>query len=814
MRYFSKIATLAAGILLGVVVSFASARVFKKSIEIQSFSMPARDAEPLQEMGQRDLLSQETLSSTILIDAILTIVQNYYVDEGRANNEKGLMLSTMSFLQDHYKIGVSLGRDKILLKYKNLHKHLDLSGHYSYDRLIQDAVEITKFLQKIPLHILNISEYYEVKNPGVFVFLNSLLRSLDPHSSLMDSEDYRELRQGTEGSFGGLGVVVGMQDNVLTVIKPLPKSPAAKAGISGNDRIVFINEVSTFGTSLQNLVQHMRGDPGTEVKLSLLRNGELAPRELRIRREVIQVDSLTESVKNIGDNRRILEIQIDGFSSRTAEEIAGSITRNSERKDLDGIIIDLRGNPGGLLDQAVKASDIFMDSGTIVSTEGRKPEFEIAYRDKSDCQLPVIVIVDNNTASASEILAGALQDNNRALIIGQPTFGKGSVQTVFELPANQALKLTIARYFTPSGKSIQNSGIMPDIWTQPVKEHEDNYDLLGTSRYGSERFLGNSLKNFRPVRSYPDHKLYYLERDDDFERNLAYKIFANTYRKYRPEEWVNLKRASYLLAKNSKTIRRTVRNSSSEVTRYLTDEHKIPWNLPSTLKKLPRALLKLPKRNHRNIKEGDFVKIPFLIKNYGNTPLYNTAVYIYSQNSQISAKEKLVGTIPAKGYLKGYFDFEVSLPARENSYHIRMGIASDANPIPGMFQEFNMKVVPSEKPDIEYSLSLVDEQGGLEDGLLEAGESATLEVIVKNNSDITAHNILASLSNFAGQQIHFEKSQIAAKYLKGRSEKRFRFPVKVSKKLISHSLHLGLTIDTKEHLQPFIKNHFVKAKPN
>ena len=302
--------------------------------------------------------------------------------------------------------------------------------------------------------------------------VNGMIKSLDPHSAYLTPDQYKELQVDTSGTFGGLGIVISMQNDQLTVVSPIEDTPAFKAGIKAGDRIMKIDGQITKGMSIQEAVKKMRGPENTKVTLTIMRKDFKEPRDFEITRAVIKIKSVKH---NVYDDS-IGYIRISAFQESTVDELKKALQQISGKsKDLKGIVIDVRNNPGGLLDQAVKASDAFLKSGTIVSTKGRAKAIEskfVARDDGNEPTCPMVVLVNEGTASASEILSGALQDNGRAIVLGMPTFGKGSVQTVIPLEDGSALKLTTAKYYTPKGRSIQAEGIKPDIVVEPIRQAE------------------------------------------------------------------------------------------------------------------------------------------------------------------------------------------------------------------------------------------------------------------------------------------------------------------------------------------------------
>lgn len=299
--------------------------------------------------------------------------------------------------------------------------------------------------------------------------IEGMLSSLDPHSAYLTPDLFRELQVDTRGSFGGLGIEVTIRDGVLTVVAPLEDTPAFRAGIQAGDEIIKINDEFTKDMTLMEAVKRMRGPKGTRIHLTIRREGEPKWIEVELVREVIRVRSVKSRLLEPGYGY----VRVTQFQERTAREARDAIEKLIEEGGpLRGLVLDLRNNPGGLLSQAVQLTDLFIDAGLVVYTEGRldsqKQQF-FAHRQGSFSGFPMIVLVNGGSASASEIVAGALQDHRRALVLGTQTFGKGSVQTILPLDGGSAIRLTTARYFTPNGRSIQATGITPDIVMDSVE---------------------------------------------------------------------------------------------------------------------------------------------------------------------------------------------------------------------------------------------------------------------------------------------------------------------------------------------------------
>jgi len=399
---------------------------------------------------------------------------------------------------------------------------------YQYLRLFSDVLNIVQdnYVEKADLKKL------------MYGAVSGMLRELDPHSSFLKPEEYKELQVETKGKFGGLGIEITMRDGILTVVSPLEGTPADKAGIQAGDQIIRIDDQPTQDMSLTEAVQKMRGPKGTKVKITVIRKGERKPLDFELIRDTISIQSVKWRTLEPGYGY----VRISSFQSGTGADLRKALDQlESDNHPLLGLVLDLRNDPGGLLDQAVEVADEFIDEGLIVYTGGRlenqKMRFE-AHKNSKPRNYPIVVLVNSGSASASEIVAGALQDHKRAIVLGEPTFGKGSVQTVIPLNDGSALRLTTSLYYTPSGRSIQAKGIEPDILVKrevPPKTDEEGTDEIRRIR---EKDLPRHMENQKPesgdsksgAPQIETQKM--LEQDNQLRRALdllkGYKIMGQT----------------------------------------------------------------------------------------------------------------------------------------------------------------------------------------------------------------------------------------------------------------------------------------------
>ncbi len=373
---------------------------------------------------------------------------------------------------------------------------LPLTAAAAKDHTLQDTYKSLEIFSNVLSEIQK--NYVEEVDTSEVIkgAINGMLAALDPHSSFMSPEDFKEMRVETKGSFSGIGIEITTKDGVLSVVSPIEGTPAFKAGIKAGDMIVEIEGETTKGMSLMDAVKKLRGPKGSEVTISILRRNWTDTREFTLVRDVIPLHSVKAKMLEPG----FAYIRITNFQAQTARDLKKELKTLTGQGKINGLVLDLRNNPGGLLDQSVKVADFFLEKGVIVSTRGRLEDQNMEYRARAggdNYRFPVVVLVNGGSASASEIVAGALQDHRRALVLGTQTFGKGSVQTIVPMSDGSGLRLTTARYYTPNGTSIQAKGITPDIVVQFKTPPSGEQAGTGhkNKKFMREKDLRHHLKN-------------------------------------------------------------------------------------------------------------------------------------------------------------------------------------------------------------------------------------------------------------------------------------------------------------------------------
>lgn len=619
-------------------------------------------------VGHTNLTDLNTFNRAILF------IKEQYVQPERLQPEK-LLMGSLDALQkeipelvikksDPTHLKIQMGKDTQIFSIEDLNSLWDLSfKERDIFRFIETRLSAKANKQDIE-----------------YAAINGILSQLDPHSILLEPKFSKEMKLSTQGEFGGLGIVIGLRDGVLTVISPLDGTPADKAGIKALDQILKIDDASTVNLALEEAVDKLRGKPGTKVSLTLQRKNETKPQIITVKRDIIKVDSIGS---HLMDNQ-IGYIKIKAFHGNTSKDLKAAL--NAENfQHLKGLILDLRNNPGGLLNESVAVSDLFLDGGTVVVTQGAGDSVrdeEKAGSGPEKTKLPMVILVNSGSASASEIVAGALKNRNRALVIGEQTFGKGSVQMLYDFPDKSALKLTIAQYLTPGDESIQSVGITPDILLQPAYlESKNNLILFPQTRMREDNLDSHLDNQTRVIHRKPSYVLTYISEKlspeeqerlavtssfrEDFEIRFAKRLLSRA-------PWGATRQN--LLGNAQKLMPQFEQEESQKIQTSLS-QLGINWSAPIEALKAPKLELRV--LGKPSAKAGQHLKINLEAKNTGKTPAYQVYAISKSASPLLSDREFLFGQInPGQ---KRSFEIDIELPKDASTHQEFVRVHLNAN---------------------------------------------------------------------------------------------------------------------------------------
>lgn len=768
-------------------------------IDTSSTAQAARNQDPY------DLTQLQVLNRAILE------VNEHYVEPDRIDHKR-MLLAGLNAIQRsvapvivHYEDGARA----LAIQVNDQRREFEVDVNSPW-KLARRFREIFGFLQE------NLDgEEVELRDIE-YTTVNGMLRTLDPHTLLLTPDVFEEMQMSTRGEFGGLGIVISIREGHLTIIRPMPNTPATREGLERGDRIVKINDESTLNMPLSEAVDRLRGPPGSRVSVWIQRRNARGAwsRERRVDlvRAVIHIDSVEHEMLQDG----IGYIKINSFQGNTHEDLRRALA-DLHRQDLNGLVLDMRDNPGGLLEQAVRVADTFLSSGTIVTTSSNDPrqrDEKFARAEGTEPNYPMVVLQNGASASASEIVAGALKNHDRALIVGQRSFGKGSVQVLNNFQDGSALKLTIAQYLTPGDISIQGVGITPDIAIDPMTVDREDMDLaVDPESYLREADLRSALTNERTRDGESTQVLrYYLnretrqqlrdrdprdqenEQEDEFLTSFSRRLLAQAQRPGRRE-----------MLEDASSVITSVRDQ--EMNRAIADLRRlgVDWSEGADAGASTVAVEVSTDRPENVGRAGEGFSIRVKVTNTGSNPLFRLSATTKSDYRLFNDRELVFGRLnPGEsrewtttlGVCSTQDDERVCrLPrdtaARADGIRIEFDELHDHVPEPA---EIRTRVEALPRPQFAYSLHVADDIEGNGDGRMQRGESGSVYLRVRNVGQGRSYATHANLRNLAGRGILLRAGRFRIDNINPGEERLVRFTFEVLRDIEREDAKLEVSI--------------------
>jgi carboxyl-terminal processing protease len=772
------------------------------------------------------------LTQLKVVNEVLKTVRDRYVDPKRVKPRE-MLLSALNYVQrDVAQVQVVHEENAPTVKVKVDTQERD----FRVDN-VQGPWDVSARLREVFAFVQDGLKGTEVDLREVeYAACNGMLHTLDPHSVLLSPEAYKEMNLSTSGQFGGLGIVISIRDQQLTVINPMPGTPAGRAGIKKYDRITKINNEATLNMGLNEAVNHLRGAPGTKVTVWVHRDGDggwQGSKPFDLIRETIRVASVEHRLLegNIG------YVRLKQFQANTAADLEAALNDMRKHGELKGLVLDLRGNPGGLLDQAAKVADKFITSGPIVATVGNPSEGreeKSAHGDGTEPNYPIALLVNGSSASASEIVAGALKNHDRAVVIGETTFGKGSVQLVFtDLPDKAALKLTIAQYLTEPGDiSIQGVGVTPDIELDPMTVDAQEMDLTVDSGGIKERDLSRSLSNSRakegarpvevvryslPMKERLDLRERGGDPDDNFQMDFPIRFGRELASKVAPGKRIEqIRQAKQLIADVRKVELDKV---ADELKNVGVDWSDAPADVPAD--KPPVEVKLETDRAGNEVMAGDPIQLKVTVTNKGTVPLYRLNGVTKSDNPMFDNKELVIGKLdPGKSKTaiahlgwcetKGH-KVGSTAPTPKDAQRV-CSIPKDAlmraDGIKVKFEEARgrapadaetrVTIKSLERPIFAYSYQIADNRKGNGDGRVQKGEGLTLYLTVKNIGRGRSYETQANLRNLSGDGVLLHEGRFDISNMQPGDVRKVHFTFDVEPQLADPEAKVELSVSDRD----------------
>lgn len=779
--------------------------------------------------GPYDLTRLEAVNET------LKMIRDKYVDPDRVK-PKEMLLSALNYVQRDVAQVIVLNEDpnEVTIRVETNEKKFridNIQGPWDVSARLR---EVFSFLQK---HLRGSEvELREVE----YAACNGMLHTLDPHSVFLSPDAYKEMNVSTSGAFGGLGIVISIRDQMLTVMNPMPGTPAGRAGLKRFDRIVKINKESTLNMPLDDAVRRLRGEPGTPVTVWVTRDGEggwLEAKAFELTREVIKVKSVEARALEGG----IGYVRLKQFQATSFAELEAALDDLRSKGPIKGLVLDLRSNPGGLLDQAARIADKFLTDGVIVSTVGASEgrEEKRAKGPGTEPLYPLAVIVNGNSASASEIVAGALKNNDRAVIVGAATFGKGSVQLVFpDVTAEKAaLKLTIAQYLTPGDVSIQGVGVTPDIELDPMTVDDLEMDLTVQKDGLRERDLSAHLSNARTAAaSNPLETVRYQltsadreamrdrgsDIDDEFSVDFPIRFSRDLVARM-PPKTPRLEQIRGVHDYIDQVGKEELGKVGSELSRLGVDWAPPPEGNQNVKPERPELETKIETdRPNAEVTAGQAMELRVTVKNNGKQPIYRLRGTTDSDNPYFNQKELVFGklapgqsrtaktplgwceiegrkigtTKPKAANAKRICKIPMDALSRSDGLKVKFdaeGISGEPSPV-----EIRPTVRALDRPLFQYAFQIADDREGNGDGLIQKGERVSMYLTVKNVGKGRSFDTQTNISNLSGDGLLLHAGRFDISNMSPGDVRRVVFSFDVERQLEGAEATLSLSVGDRD----------------
>ena len=828
-----------------------------------TFSMPVAEAKPLDRLELDEPRGKGThnLSQLAVLTKVILYVKDNYVDPRRVR-PKEMMISALEYVEKgvpDVMVDGSADQGRVKVTASGKTKEFDISHVDSLWKMSFTLKDIFAFLGA---NMKSVEDTRDVE----YAAINGMLQTLDPHSVLLRPEMYREMKLTTKGEFGGLGFVIQMREGNLTVVKVLPKTPAFRAGIKKDDFIKKIGEESTVNMDLNEAVSKLRGPVDSKVTITIERKGWDTPKAMTVTRALINIESVQS--KLLADNVGYVRLKnFQGNTTRHLQQALAELGAQAREKGgaagIKGLVLDLRGNPGGLLDQAIQVSDLFVSQGTIVATVGlsdKLREEKKAHSDDEDDAFPIVVLVNAGSASASEIVAGALKNLNRAVVVGRQTFGKGSVQVLYDFPDDSALKLTIAKYLTPGDVSIQEVGITPDIQLIPTRVSKDRIDVFAPRKTMGEADLEHHFSNPSNaqaakkrddvvVREKPLETLKYLkdepkkkdevaqapdpkkpapktppkgaknlltDAESSTEEELDDQLDAESQDEIKEDFEVLFAKDLLLTApyvrrdrmlEAAKGFVQQKRKAEEDRIAGALTELGVDWT-PGPRPKAPQLGGVLKPGGDAKLVAGESLQLELTVENRGQEPFTRLRAWSESDNGWLDRREFAFGAL--KPGEKRTWTVPVKLPKDLTSRRdgVTVKFQDDQGELPDtVVAEINFAELA--RPAFAFNTQVLDDCAACNgDGVLQRGEEVTLVLDVTNVGSGKALDTFASVKNLSDQNVFIEKGRWKLGEIAPGETRTGRFKLQVKKAYKADDFALRLAI-IDEPLEEFVTERLV-----